>query len=724
MKKHSPFTPLLPSGLALALLAAYPALAQAQAQEQTQAAPPAQPASSAQQAQADVPMLDPVTVTATREARPTAEVPQAISAVDKTALSGKKMFNLKEALQEIPGVLIDSDHGAYDARLIIRGAGLSAPYGIREITVLRDGVPLSDPDSLTRLDMFDTQDIERIEVAKGPGNLFAAGSAGGVIQIISKSVFDDTANTFKAGFGSDGARLLHLRYGGMVSDNQALALTVSRRQVDNNWRSWNHFDTTQTSLKHGIDFGGGSVLESEIAYGEANSQLPGKVNDALYAQFKATGRQDQTSEPWKNSGRYSKTWFLNTRLEQRLGDVTLKPRLYYNAYTAYHPITGAINETESWVSNLGTDLEADWRHAQGSLVGGITARREREPDSRKFEYADITTANGRITSTLSDRKGNLAEIDDSTTLLKGAYIQESWRPGERWIIDLGMRYDIARYDDANMQYRQYDYASGRYVDGAGATSVKKTFNLPAPKLAVSYRVNPWLHLFGMMARAGQLPSFDQLSQNHDLDAAISTNYEVGLKGRARNWSFDTSIYLNRVSKDIIQQNNGGVTDYLNAGKTEKKGFEFAGSYAFDSGWEAGGYFSYSDYRYKEFTEPVRVGATTVNMDRSGNALPFIPRLQYGLFAGWKQGGWRVRASANTWGSYWMDSANTQRYGGWAWVTNLAAGYQWHQHSLMLNVDNLFDKRYAVEATKDTTGKVTYTLAMPRSIMLTYRYDFR
>src|SRR5574340_1803237 len=119
--------------------------------------------------------LDEISITATREARASAEVPQAIDVVGKEALEDKRMFNLKEALQGVPGVLIDSKNGGFDARLIIRGAGLKAAYEIREVMVLRDGVPLSDPDSFTRLDFVDTQDIERIEVAKGPGNLFAAG---------------------------------------------------------------------------------------------------------------------------------------------------------------------------------------------------------------------------------------------------------------------------------------------------------------------------------------------------------------------------------------------------------------------------------------------------------------------------------------------------------------------------------------------------------------------
>src|SRR5512139_2542416 len=123
--------------------------------------------------------LGSISVTATREERAVTEVPQAIAVVSSEELQEKKMFNLKEALQDIPGVLVDSKNGGFDARLIIRGAGLKAAYGIREIMVLRDGVPLSDPDSFTRLDFVDTQDIERIEVAKGPGNLFAAGSVGG-----------------------------------------------------------------------------------------------------------------------------------------------------------------------------------------------------------------------------------------------------------------------------------------------------------------------------------------------------------------------------------------------------------------------------------------------------------------------------------------------------------------------------------------------------------------
>lgn len=680
--------------------------------------------------------LDEVSVTATREARATFDVPQAIAVVGKETIRDKKMYNAKEALQEIPGVLIDSKNGGFDARLIIRGAGLKAPYGIREIMVLRDGVPLTDPDSLTRLDFVDTQDIERIEVAKGPGNLFAVGSSGGAIQIFSKSVFDKTANTFKLGVGNEGTENYHLRYGDMMNDSHALAVTATHRRIDNAWRKWNRFDTTQTSLKHGLLLASGDVLESEISYAEANVQLPGVMDKTLFDRFVASGEQTDTSEPWKHSGRYSKVWFLNARYEMSRGDFSFKPRFYYNTWYHYHPVTGVINETQEWVWNLGADLEAHWRHGQGTLVGGLTIREERTPDSRKYQYAqvitttsggqcrDSATATGRILATCSDAKGRLAEIDDARTLLTGIYLQESWRPSERWIIDFGLRYDIVDFTERNTQFWKYDFATGQYKVGAGKTQLDKTFYLPAPKIAASYKLTPVLNLYAMAAQAGQIPSQSEISNNPALEAPIAQNYEIGLKGRGADWQFDTSVYYNPVSKEIVQQTNGGVTTFLNAGKTDKKGFEFAGRMSFARNWEAGGYFSYTRYKYAEFSEPVRIGGTTVNMDRAGKYLPFIPRQQYGLFFGWQGHGWRVRLSSNSWGRYWLDNANSEQYEGWQWVTNLSVSRQWGPHSLTFNAENLFDKHYAIEVKKDTTGKVTYMAAAPRMLALTYRYDFR
>lgn len=139
--------------------------------------------------------FDAISVTATREARTTKEVPQSISVVDEKRIGDVRMFNIKDAIQgQVPGLRIESNNNAYDAKISIRGAGLKAAFGVREINLLRDGVPILDPDSFGRLDFVDPDDVERIEVTRGPGDLYSAGTAGGTIHIISRSAFDDRHN--------------------------------------------------------------------------------------------------------------------------------------------------------------------------------------------------------------------------------------------------------------------------------------------------------------------------------------------------------------------------------------------------------------------------------------------------------------------------------------------------------------------------------------------------
>ena len=62
-------------------------------------------------------------------------MPLAISVIGKDRIDDEKMMNFKEAIQGTAGVQIDSNSGGYDVRLLIRGAGVNAQYGVREIMV-------------------------------------------------------------------------------------------------------------------------------------------------------------------------------------------------------------------------------------------------------------------------------------------------------------------------------------------------------------------------------------------------------------------------------------------------------------------------------------------------------------------------------------------------------------------------------------------------------------
>ena len=110
-------------------------------------------------------------------------------------------------------------------------------------------------------------------------------------------------------------------------------------------------------------------------------------------------------------------------------------------------------------------------------------------------------------------------------------------------------------------------------------------------------------------------------------------------------------------------------------------------------------------------------------DRSGNQIPYVPRHQYSISLDYNHPiGFNARVQANSWGSYYTDNANSQKYAGYDFLTKLMLGYDKGPHSIALNVDNLFDKRYAVEV-KGTGDDTQYYAGAPRTAMLAYTYNF-
>lgn len=672
--------------------------------------------------------LEEISISATRTERKTSEVSASVAVIGEDAIENTKMFNLKEIISGIPGVLIESPNQGYDSRVIIRGAGLKARYGVRDIMVLLDGVPITDPDSLTRLDFIDTQLIERVEVVKGPNStLWGANAAGGVINMITKSPLERQGGVARLGVGEYSTQSYHLSYSDNAGESFYYTLSGSRRQTDNSWRRWNEFETTQGSAQTSYLFSGGSTLESYFSYTDASLQLPGKLDEGMFKEYLDTGRAKETEGPWQFSSRDSEIFFFNSRLNSQIGNFTFKPVIFFNKWHHDHPITGRINEADTYTG--GVDLQMDYSHnpagQAGVLTMGLTGRID-DQDTDYYKYADyITSPSGRILEVLSDRRGNLIEKQNRKVNYFGIYAQESLWLSDRWIVDFGLRFDEIHFDITGTRTEEYSYALGRYIPSANPEDIDKTFSDISPRLGVTWKWTDILNLYANLAKGIQTPTEGEISENPHLDLVEVKNYEVGIKARHNRWDFDAAVYYSPVDNEVIQViQPGGDSEYVNAGGTEKKGFEFEGSFSVTPELTLGASYSYTDYTFKDFTEPVRTGPNVVNMDRDGNQLPFIPRHQYLLYASFRHpSGFKFNIRSNSWGSYYMDNANTEKYSGYDFVTNVMVGYGKERYDLSLNVDNLFDKYCAIEAAKDTSGVIRYTPASPRTVMARFTYRF-
>ncbi len=666
-------------------------------------------------------VLDRISITATKIERASKFVPQSVAVIDEAQIERENAMNINDVIDSVPGVQAISQNNGYDSRLIIRGAGLKAPYGVREIMVMRDGVPMTDPDSFTRFDLIDIDDMETVEIYKGPGSIFASNASGGVVFIKSKSVFDEQQDRIKVAAGSFGSVSLNAKKAITISESDSLSVNFSHRKSDNDWREWNKFDTTQFGVKHGHMFDDDSILESEISYTEANLQLPQSLSEAEFSAYKKTGETTNTRGDWRQSGRYSNMLFVNSRYETQMGEYTFKPQVYFNHWGHYHPVTGMINDTQD-NKVFGTDLAWNRSHTlfdrPAEFLFGLTARTDIRTNGKKYTYQDMD-ADGVV---LTDTRGELAQTEDSQNTILGAYIQDTFSPIKNMTIDVGVRFDQLTMSIDGNEILAYNWSGfgPAYKEGDGLYSFEETYNLFSPKIGLTYALTEEMNVYGLIASSNQAPTGSEMEATRtnapsvDLKAYTSTNYETGLKLRSQSWSADVSIYYNPLTNEIVKVDNGWQDYYENAGKTDKYGLEIATVYQLNPSWAIGFNGSKSQYKYDRYLSD--------GVDYSGNYLKFSPDYQYSVFTDWKKGAYSARIETAGVSSYYVDDANSEKYDGFNGLINVSAGYVYKGHRLNLSVKNLSDMRYATEVSKSNDIKV-YDVGAPRSVMLSYQYKY-
>jgi len=128
----------------------------------------------------------PVIVSATRLPTPEAQVASSVTVVTAEDIAARQQRTLTDILKEIPGLNLVQNGGPGGlATVFMRGTNSN------HTKVLVDGIDVSDPSSPNAtfdFAQFLTQDIERVEVLRGPqSGLYGSDAIGGVINIITKA---------------------------------------------------------------------------------------------------------------------------------------------------------------------------------------------------------------------------------------------------------------------------------------------------------------------------------------------------------------------------------------------------------------------------------------------------------------------------------------------------------------------------------------------------------
>ncbi|MCG2710457.1 MAG: TonB-dependent receptor plug domain-containing protein, partial [Thermodesulfovibrionales bacterium] len=172
--------------------------------------------------------LEEIVVTATRTEKEIESVPGSVAVITKDDIKKRNIKSVDEALNLIPGVFNRRGKGLMDTLSSVTLRGIPGEY---RTLILMDGITLNNAyTGSVQWGGLAPEDVERIEVVKGPfSSLYGGYAMGGVVHIITKMP-EKREFTFKTGYGSswnrgeamDDLRKFYLSYGDKFKDKFSL----------------------------------------------------------------------------------------------------------------------------------------------------------------------------------------------------------------------------------------------------------------------------------------------------------------------------------------------------------------------------------------------------------------------------------------------------------------------------------------------------------------------
>jgi iron complex outermembrane receptor protein len=643
-----------------------------------------------------------VVVTGTRTVESQLRAPAAISVVDRREFSDTRGISLKDALGLVPGVFVQSRSGAQDIRITIRGFGArgngerSNTGNIRGIRVLTDGVPVTEPDGRSSLDLVDIGSAGSVEVQRSNASALFGNASGGVVNVRSDLRFDRPFVEMRERAGSFGYHREQVVVG--FTSGRGRGIFALLNSTLDGWRPHSKSDATQMQARFAAPLDGGTRLGVLVDAVSDLNRFPGALTQA---ELDANPRQadptfvQRDERRWNRVGRVALTVDKAVSQDQDLSfNVFVEPKLLqrserkrFRDFTRVHLGGSGTFEVRA---RLTPSLESR------TLIGGDEAFQD-----GAILFYQLTPSGGRSDTLIANKR----EAANSA----GGFVEQELRWRDRWSARLALRYD-------NMHYIAEDHM-------VPALNAAKTFSRLTPKGSLSCRLERHT-IYASLGGGVEAPAFNEIdppapfdvitSFNPFLEPMRSTTYEVGAKGSVSEFArlgrirYDAALYWIDVLNDIVPWDNGAY--FLTAGHSRRKGAELGLDWLPLRGMLIEGSVTISDNRYLEYQNQLG--------DFSGNRVSGLPRANVSGRARYDGPvGFSAELRVERVDAYYADDANSARAPA---STILAAtiGYGGTVGDGALRVfvagNNLTDRHDVASLFINGTGGRFFEPGMPRS----------
>ncbi len=640
-------------------------------------------------------VLPKMAVTATRSKEDVKKIPAKIEVIDRQDVALTVGETLTEQLKKNSAINVIEYPGAL-AGIGIRGFRPEFSGITKHSLILINGRPAGATNLATIL----SDNMERIEVLKGPASSLYGGEAmGGVVNIITRKNTGALTGMAEVGYGSFATYFLKTALGGEMGKGFDFDLSARRFEQGDDFKMGNGrkrantaYKTRNGSLRIGRDLGESWRLDmSGDLYQGREIETPGDLFDG------------DTKSGRKDIDRYGLDFNIAGALS---ADNTLSLTVYKTKESSesYRNFTGFTNPVQV-APYQSFDSEIDWL--------GFQVKDEHSWAGHRFivgiDYQDINKKS-RSYNQDGSRKAPFSP-DEGRENWAGYLETIGTFLNNRLTSTLGARYDTFKVETKATPFKT-DFRANA-----------ERFSTFSPRAGLSFNVGQGIRLHSTVGKAFVPPGAAQLAGyaervvsgvtmitrgNADLDPEFSLSFDLGIAyDRPQlGLSMDLSYFHTDVDDRISRVTNGNTTTFENSLGAVMEGLE--SDLSFDVGapleWERSvSLFVNATYMLKA-EEEVAGGAKRDIQNVAEYILNYGLQYDDGRFDGKLHFRSRGRMKDTEWNTAGFPETE---YPAFTVVDLVLRTAFFEKNRLTLKIDNLFDKDYFEKKGFPKPGRAVY-----------------
>ena len=496
--------------------------------------------------EADTVNLHEVIVNGYLSRQPLVNVPASVAIVNAADLGKNSHQSLLPALNVVPGLRMEErSPGSY--RLSIRGSLLRSPFGVRNVKVYLNNLPLTDASGNTYINLVDPALIQQVEILKGPdGSLFGANSGGVTLFNTDSFLPDSSVVDANVSAGFYGLFREHVR---IQNTSKRLCWSFGEAfQRADGYREQSFMRRLNLMGSGKLNYGSQNSVALFLMYSDLHYETPGGLTQEQFQENPAQARPGTTEQ---QTGIYNKTFFGGITNE-----VFLVPKIKH-VFSLFSTFTSYENP---FITNYEVRDEKN---------AGIRTFIEYTTQKKAFELKCYVGLEGQLgNQNISNYQNDLGQqgalqSSDEMDINQAFYFT-------RITIDVNQKLTL----QGAVSLNQYQYSFNE-VDES-----KLDYEW-MPRLATSYRFVPSFALRASVSRGYSPPTIAEIRPsgavlNKALQAESGWSREVGF--RFSQWNdrlqFDASVFRYDLQKAITRRTDENDVEYfLNAGSTKQTGVE-------------------------------------------------------------------------------------------------------------------------------------------------------